>query len=549
VPTDPAADVVSRAERALLAGDWENARAAFEQALADTETPGAHDGLGRALWWLGDPDGAIEHRERAFVLYKASDPGRAGIIAIWLAREHLSAYGNEAVASGWLARAQRLLSDAGPERGWLEIVRGRASDDPAERKRRALIAVDLAREGGDADLEVAALAELGLAEIQVRDVTRGLNHLDEAMAAATGGEANMLETVAETCCSLVAACELARDAGRLEQWAKIVQRFVERREGLPLLAFCRTCNAEMLAATGHHREAEIELLGSVADLRAGNHRSRCVDPAVKLAEVRLMQGRLEEARALLDGREGLPEAVLPAAELDLAASEHALAAARLMRRLNQVGREGLLGAPLLARLVEVQIAAGDLAAAGATAADLAAAADDSGHPMIMSFARQASGRVSVARGEPATVDFEWAIDRFGKLEMQGEAARTRLELAESLRDDQPDVALGEARSAMTVFDDTGASAYVNRAAALIRDLGGPARTGPKALGLLSQREREVLALLGEGLSNAEIAARLFISTKTAGHHVSSILSKLHLRSRTEAAAIAIRNAEQLGAER
>lgn len=58
--------------------------------------------------------------------------------------------------------------------------------------------------------------------------------------------------------------------------------------------------------------------------------------------------------------------------------------------------------------------------------------------------------------------------------------------------------------------------------------------------MLSKREQEVLALLGEGLTNSEIAARLFISTKTAGNHVSSVLAKLNLRSRTEAAAYAVR---------
>ncbi len=509
----------------------------------------AHDGLGRALWWLGEPDGAIEHRERAFVLFKEIDPVRAGVVAVWLAREHLSINGNEAVANGWLARAERLLDGAGPERGYLEVARASRSEDPHDRERRALAALDLSRDAEDADLEVAALAELGLAEIQLGRVGEGLDHLDEAMAAATGGEADMLETVAGACCSLVAACELAGDVGRLEQWARIVQTFIDRREDLPLLAFCRTCNAEMLAATGRRQEAELELLGSIADLRSGNHRSRCVDPAVKLAEVRLSQGRLEEARALLEGRSGLPEAVLPAAELDLASGEHALAAARLIRRLNQVGRDGLLGAPLLARLVQVQIAAGDLEAAGASAGELVEAAEDSGHPMLMAFARQSIGRVSAAGGRPATADFEWAIDRFGKLEMPLEAARTRLELAESLRGEQPEVALDEARTAFTAFDQAGARASADQAAALVRDLGGPARTGPKALGLLSRREREVLALVGEGLSNAEIAARLFISTKTAGHHVSSILTKLHVRSRTEAAAIAIRNPEDLPAPR
>lgn len=67
------------------------------------------------------------------------------------------------------------------------------------------------------------------------------------------------------------------------------------------------------------------------------------------------------------------------------------------------------------------------------------------------------------------------------------------------------------------------------------------RTGPKNLGTLSRREREVLALLGEGLTNAEIAARLYISTKTAGNHVSNVLAKLQLRSRAEAAAFAVRH--------
>ena len=546
---EAAADPLARGEGAIRAGEWEAARTAFESALSGSESAEAEDGLGRALWWLGDPDGAIEHRERAFVLLKETDPARAGLVAIWLAREHLSVHGNDAVANGWLARAERVLGDAGPARGWLEIARGRRTDDPVERERRAREALALGREAGDVDLEVSALAEVGLAEIQTGRVVEGLDHLDEAMAAATAGEADMLETVAEACCSLVAACELAGDAGRLEQWARIVDRFVQRREDVPLLAFCRTCNAEMLAATGHREEAELELLGSVASLRAGGHRSRCVDPAVKLAEVRLLQGRLEEAAALFEGRDGLPEAVLPAAELDLARGEPTLASARLLRRLNQVGRDGMLGAPLLARLVESQIATGDLEAAAATAGDLARAGADSGHPMIGAYARVSEGRVAAARGTPDAEAFERAAYRFGKLEMRREAAQARLALAEVLRQEQPAVALDEARSALDAFEALGAVREADRAASLIRELGGPARTGPKAIGLLTKREREVLALLGEGLSNPEIAARLFISTKTAEHHVSSILTKLHVRTRTEAAALALRNPGEISDQR
>jgi DNA-binding CsgD family transcriptional regulator len=57
---------------------------------------------------------------------------------------------------------------------------------------------------------------------------------------------------------------------------------------------------------------------------------------------------------------------------------------------------------------------------------------------------------------------------------------------------------------------------------------------------VSGREAEVLAAVGEHLTNAEIAARLVISPKTVDHHVSAILAKLGVATRREAAAAALR---------
>jgi DNA-binding NarL/FixJ family response regulator len=60
--------------------------------------------------------------------------------------------------------------------------------------------------------------------------------------------------------------------------------------------------------------------------------------------------------------------------------------------------------------------------------------------------------------------------------------------------------------------------------------------------VLTAREREILQLLADGMSNADVAAQLFISQETVKSHVRHILTKLEADTRTQAVAIALRDA-------
>jgi DNA-binding NarL/FixJ family response regulator len=121
-----------------------------------------------------------------------------------------------------------------------------------------------------------------------------------------------------------------------------------------------------------------------------------------------------------------------------------------------------------------------------------------------------------------------------------EAATSRLELATSLGSAAPEVAIAEARTALDTFRRADASRLEREAVAVLRTLGVREAEVTRTGGELTKREAEVLTLIGEGLSNPEIGARLYVSRKTVEYHVSNVLAKLGLRSRAEAAAYAIR---------
>src|SRR5690606_22037174 len=141
------------------------------------------------------------------------DAAAAGRQAIDLAISYLVNLGNQAAAHGWLARAARVTEPLSPNplQGWLWLLQAFVAG-PKDRLLRD--ALEFARTAGDTDLELVALADLGLALVVADEVDDGFTSLDEAMAATLAGEYERLDTVVYASCDMLAACSLAGDLDR-----------------------------------------------------------------------------------------------------------------------------------------------------------------------------------------------------------------------------------------------------------------------------------------------------------------------------------------------
>lgn len=514
---------------------------AFEAALTNEEWPEALEGLSQAYWWVGDEDQALTFRQRAHTAFRRrGDRVRAVRCALWISDEYRKVYGDQAAANGWLGRAKRLLdsSSAGPAAGWMALARASRADDPASSEQLALEALTEAERWSDAELEAYGLAQLGLARVTIGRVQAGLADLDEAMAVATSQDNPVI--AGDIACSLMQAAEMIGDLSPFMSWGSLIERYMFQHGHRALIASCGTCCGEVFAANGDWARAEGELLRTIAALEQSGHRSRCSHPSAALASLRIRQGRLEDAEAILAPYLSLPEAVAPTAELLIARAQPGPAARLLERRLAHIGDDNLRAVPLLSLLAQALAALGDARGSARAAGQLLAIAETSGLDRVKGMAALAQAR-SLTDPDDALRAFDKAIDVLDDARVPLEAATARLELARRVANFDHDLAATEARTAHDAFDRIGANHLADQAAALLRSLGVRGQTGLKRKRPLTDREAEVLGLIARGLTNAEIADRLFISPKTAANHVSNVLLKLGVRSRTEAAAVALQS--------
>jgi DNA-binding CsgD family transcriptional regulator len=527
--------LVEEGERALRAGEWIVAHDSFRAVLQHAETPEALSGLGQALWWLGATNASIDARERAYAAFRRrQDPARAATVALGLSIHYRANVGNNAASAGWLARAARLIDEFGLTdlRGWLVLMRA-GEADPVTSEELAREAYEIGFRAKDRDLELCAIAQIGSALVSQGRVKEGLPLLDEAMAGSLGGEGSNFDTVVFTSCNMIDSCARSAQFERAVQWIRTADRFT-KRYGCPFLfVYCRTLYGGVLIGSGDWVQAEEELQIAVKESE-GSQPGLHLRALATLAELRLVQGRLDEAERLIQGMEEQAPALFAAIQL---ARGRTVAARAAAQHALDSGSAGQLDAALLVELLgEAEIAQGNVRTAAALGHELIEAATAVDCPTI-----RARGARLVGHAERSPRHLAVAVSEFTRLGMPYEAARTHLMLAEAARSSEPEISETEARTALSAFEGLGAGREADTAAALLRELGvRAARAGPKNVGRLSKREKEVLALLGQGLSNPEIAERLYISRKTVEHHVAHILSKLGLRNRTEAATVAVR---------
>ena len=259
-------DLLATGSAALAAGQWAGARAAYEDALAREPTAEAHAGLADLLWWVGETQASVQHHERAYAAFRHRDDlPNAAMGAVGLYLTYRASLGRTAVARGWVARAARMVEEAGlaPLAGWVALLRAHDSADAVAAERWATEAREAAGRYGDADLELCALSQLGAALVQQGRREEGTTLLDEAMAAALAGEARRPHTVVYASCNLVTSCAQTAELAHALQWIHAADAFEQCFGNQHLHTTCRTYRGAILFNAGEWEAAERDLLAAL----------------------------------------------------------------------------------------------------------------------------------------------------------------------------------------------------------------------------------------------------------------------------------------------
>jgi DNA-binding NarL/FixJ family response regulator len=536
-------EILQNARDAHHRRDWPRAHELFAAARSEAPLlPEDLDALCTAAWWLGRVDDCLEAGDAAFRGYLDADRPRDAAMAALEMAISLFLRGDEAVGSGWIGRAHRLLEELpeGPEHGYarylLEVEGGLEGDDLEAVASAARAVREIGRRHGDRNLVAAGVVGEGRALVKLGEVSRGMPLLDEAMVAVLHADLD-LEWTGNIYCHLMAACHELADIRRASEWTEATAKWLSELPAAVLFAgICRVHRSQVLQVTGEWERAEREAACVLQDL-ADLHVASVAEAHYQVGEMRRLRGDLKSAeaayaRARTLGRDPQPGLAL----LCLAQGRTEAAAAGIRAALHAAGPDRLARAQMGTAHIEIALASGELDVAQRICAELEDAAASYRTSGLEAAALHWRGAVALAEGRPeeALPALRAACRRWHEVHAVYDAARACVLLGQAYGalGDQ-DAATSELETARRTFQRLGATIDARAVARL---------TGEPALpGGLTPREAEVLALVASGKTNQVVADKLVLSEKTIARHLSNIFAKLGVSSRTEAAAFAFQH--------
>ena len=435
-----------------------NARAMRALAVEDDER------LAESAWWIGRVDDCIAARERAYVTYMDQrKPRPAAAVAVRLAEDFFRRQA-KSLGNGWLKRAERLLQDVaecrehGPLLRLHAVLAFESEGDVDKALGMARRTSDIATRFHDRDLQALAMHDIGRMLVSKGELARGMALIDEAMAAAVGGELGP-EVTGRIYCNMMGMCEKLADYQRAAEWSEAARRWCEQHTESGFPGICRVHRAELMRLRGSWSDAETEALRAAQELR-GFYNIAAGEAFYEIGEIRLRMGDLKRAEEVLRQAHELGREPVPGLAL-LRLAEGKIDAARVLIDRAVADRpEGSLDrARLLPARVQIALAAGEIELARGSATELEAIAREYSSTAWHASAAQARGAVQVAEGAPdaAVPSLRRACKLWQEVQLPYETATARLLLAGAYRATGcPDDAELELQAATSTFRSLGA---------------------------------------------------------------------------------------------
>ncbi len=451
--------------------------------------------------------------------------------------------GESARAGGWIARAERIVTDKGldcAEKGLLLIpfaLRSLMGGDAVKAQMQFEKALATGNRFNDRDL--IALARLGLGQslIQLEEVARGITLLDEVMIAA---ETEEIFPVARGIiyCAVVEACRKVWDLKRAQEWTSALNRWCASQPDLvPFRGQCLVRRAEIMQFYGEWTQALVETRNACRLLTRPPGEPAAGEAYYRKAELHRLRGHFDKAEdcyreAAKWGKKPQPGLAL----LRLSQGQADVAETSVRNVLHETANT-LTRAELLPAVVTIMIAVKQFDEARNAAEEMLHIATVIDVPYLHAISLFCLGAVCYAEGDhhQALNHLQKAAKWWNALDIPYDSARTceMKGLVYRTLGDKENAEL-EIAAARWIFEQLKAAPDLQRIDQLMikrqmRDVHG-----------LTLRELQVLRRVTSGMTNKSIAGDLFISERTVDRHMSNIFNKLGVSSRTAATTFAIR---------